>query len=281
MHGRLPDFIIAGVEKTGSTSLHDYISQHPEVYMCTPKEPDFFLNDDYGKKVDTYCNLFQDASDHESLGEASVSYFYDPETADRINQILPDAKIIVTLRHPAERAYSHFNMLLDRGVVSKSSYDAVVRKAIQESSFDNTGIPTSRYFNSLREYKKIFEERLLVLIYRDYKLNTQKTMETIFYHIGVDASFKPDTQYNLNKTKRPKYALLNNFIWQGSVPKDLFKKIVPNGVISATRNIIRNLNKEPIPPLSDEARTLIISHLIEDIEQTEALLNRDLSHWKE
>jgi len=280
MEKQLPNFIIAGVEKTGSTSLYHYVNQHPEVYMCTPKEPDFFLREDFEDRLDTYRHLFREARSFEALGEASVSYFHNPKTAIRIDQILPGAKIIVVLRHPAERAYSHYNMLLDRGVVPKRPYHRVIKEAIHEASFYNTGLPTSKYSRSLNIYQSTFKDRLMVIIYSEYKSKPIHTMIKIFRHIGVDDSFTPETSRNLNVTRRPRYPFLNKLIWQKSTLKKLFKYIAPNTITGPIRNLIRNTNNEPIPPLSPEARTLIIDHLIDDIEQTESLLDRDLSHWK-
>jgi len=281
LHIMLPTFIIAGAEKTGSTSLYNYLRQHPDVFMSTPKEPDFFLNEDYKKNIESYLQLFANAGNCKALGEASVSYFNKPQTAYRIKEALSNPQVILVLRHPAERAYSHYNMLVDHGVVPNRSYHEVVQSALKEGNLCNTGIPTSSYAPSLRVYKEQFQGCLLTLLYRDFKSNPISTCRRIFNHIDVDDQFAPDVSNKSNVSSRPRSSFLHLLMREQWALKALIKQAVPANLLNYVRKSVREVNSKEIPPLHQETRRMIIEHLRGDIEETESLVGYSLAHWKE
>ena len=108
---RLPDFIIIGAAKAGTTTLHHYLDLNPQIYMSSPKEPCFFSDDEiYVKGVDWYSSLFSSAKPDQACGEASTRYSPYPqytEAAPRMAELLPHVKLIYIMRHPVDRAYSH------------------------------------------------------------------------------------------------------------------------------------------------------------------------------
>lgn len=277
----LPNFIIAGAAKTGSTSLYNYISQHPDIFMSTPKEPDFFIKKDYKKNIISYKQLFKNTQNCKAVGEASVGYFNKPQTACRIKKTLSNPRIIIILRDPAERAYSHYNMLVDHGVVPKGSYHEVVQAAIERGDLHNTGIPTSRYASCLRVYEEQFQEDLLTLLYRDFKTEPIRTCKRIFSHLDVDDRFTPDISAKANVSRRPRFSFLHSLMREQWPLKGFIKKVIPTSLLTSARKSVRDVNSEEIPRLRQETRRMIIAHLRRDIEETESLLGYDLSHWKE
>ena len=114
----LPNLFIVGAAKSGTTSLHNYLNQHPDVFMCTPKEPHFLINNEIGKDrisigvsdKNKYLNLFLKGKKKQYRGESSVMYLMYPDIViPKINQQYgEDCKIIIMLRNPIERAYSGF-----------------------------------------------------------------------------------------------------------------------------------------------------------------------------
>ena len=112
MNSKIPDFIIIGAAKSGTTSLYKYLCRHPQIFMCTPKEPDFFSIDaNYFKGIDWYYSLFNEASPTQVCGEASTTYsrwHQHPKAAERIYQSLGQVKLIYIMRHPVDRAYSFY-----------------------------------------------------------------------------------------------------------------------------------------------------------------------------
>ena len=107
-----PDFIIIGAAKSGTTTLYQYLCRHPQIYMSTPKEPDFFsLDMNYHKGIEWYESLFDGAKPEQICGEASTTYsrwHQHPKAAERISQYLPKVKLIYIMRHPVDRAYSFY-----------------------------------------------------------------------------------------------------------------------------------------------------------------------------
>ncbi|MGQ9662575.1 MAG: sulfotransferase domain-containing protein [Kiritimatiellia bacterium] len=106
----LPNFLIVGAPKAGTTSLFDYLGQHPEVYTPPVKEPCFFSSGlpAFTHDLAEYEALFAGQTTQTAIGEASTTYLYDPDAARRIHDLLPEARIIIMLRNPAERAYSEW-----------------------------------------------------------------------------------------------------------------------------------------------------------------------------
>jgi hypothetical protein len=129
----MPNFFIVGAAKAGTSSLYQYLRQHSQVYLSYPvKEPNFFAFDgeiikfnglhtqaetlpDSLTSLVAYEELFKDSMNYPARGEASTLYLYCPGTAERIRSLVPDAKLIVVLRQPADRAYSHYIMMVRSG----------------------------------------------------------------------------------------------------------------------------------------------------------------------
>ena len=117
----LPNFIVIGAAKCGTTSLVHYLAQHPQVFMSAEKEPRFFAPEFFTKyisgpirkgtirnemEVKEYEGLFDDVTTEKAIGEASTEYIFFPETPKRIKKLLPDVKLIAILRNPSDRAFS-------------------------------------------------------------------------------------------------------------------------------------------------------------------------------
>ena len=124
---RWPNFFIVGADKAGSSSLYSYLKEIPEIFMSPIKEPNYFsvktisqnglLNTIRDKKK--YLALFKNVKDEKIFGEASSSYLADPEAPNLIHQVSPRAKILISLRDPAERIFSHY--LMSRRLGKKKS----------------------------------------------------------------------------------------------------------------------------------------------------------------
>src|SRR4051794_39226328 len=110
--GRLPTFYIVGAMKSGTSALHQAVAAHPAVFMSTPKELHFFVEDrNWSRGVEWYADQFAAANGASAVGEASVTYTQMPfraGVAERIAQLTPNARIIYLVRHPVERMLSHY-----------------------------------------------------------------------------------------------------------------------------------------------------------------------------
>jgi len=275
----LPTFLIAGVPKSGSTSLYHYLRQHPDIFMPEKKEPNFFIEDGPIQTLSEYEALFADVTEP-VRGEASVGYMNDPMSPERIATLLPEVQILIVLRDPAERAYSHYNMLVEHGVRHPGVYNNVLRRADEHGDYEFTGVPVSHYAAGLRAFQTAFGENVHVHLYEDYKADPVGTVRKIFAQIGADSSFVPDVERKYNRTHRPKSGLLQRLMRRSNPLKAAAKAILPTGLRSRMRGAIASANRTDVPPLDASTRKVLIDLLRSDIEETESLIGRDLSHWK-
>src|SRR3954468_6264414 len=161
----LPNFLIVGAPKCGTTSLYQYLGQHPEVYMSRLKEPRYFPSfglvpgTDLVRTRAEYEQLFDGATTERAIGEATPNYLHAPQAAERIVAELPDAKIIVSLRNPADRAYSSYLGRGRRGVEKRPVQDAVQP--------GNYFFDASLYSDALARYFAVFGRRRVKVVLFD------------------------------------------------------------------------------------------------------------------
>lgn len=289
----LPNFFIIGAPKAGTTTLYNYLKQHPQVYMCSIKEPHFFS---YGcdKKPTTklsfvsnwedYQTLFQKVSKQTAIGEASTSYFYHPRAAERIHHYLPNAQLIAILRNPAESTYSKF--LMDyRWQFDIHSQRDPLEDFIQAIEQSPTIKESGLYYKKLQGYLSLFKKnKLKVCLFEDLKKAPNVLLQDIFKFLEIDENFCVNKSISVYNTGGiPKNRIVYNFLnklrktfnttLSPFVPEN-FQKPIYNFYFSL-RNL--NLTKPPLLPL--ERRQQLIKIYREDILQLQDFLQRDLSSW--
>lgn len=206
----LPDFLIAGVPKAGTTALHAALVQHPDLFLPSRKEPKFFLTDGpppttggpgdvqtYQEHVwrrDRYEALFAPAPAHARLGEATPFYLYDHGAHERIAKLLPQARLILLLRDPVDRAHSNWTHLWNAGLEPEPDFVTAchaepARRAAGWADFWHY-INLGRYGEQLAHlYTLIDRERVLVLRYRDLKDEPAATLDRVCEFLGVRTGF--------------------------------------------------------------------------------------------
>ena len=152
----LPNFLIIGAAKSGTTSLYSYLNQHPQVYFSPFKEPRFFalegkevnyqgpsqvVNQKAINTIDEYEKLFAGVTDEVAIGEASTLYLYSPEAPAKIKQYIPQVKLIAILRNPIDRAYS--------------GYCHLVRDGYESNRADDIGNSSKEFYAFLREVREL------------------------------------------------------------------------------------------------------------------------------
>ena len=181
----LPNVLIVGAAKCGTTSLHEYLDRHPEVAMSHEKELDFFVEEkSWSRGVDWYASQFADAS---VRGESSPSYTVFPRyrgVPERIRHVVPEAKLIYLVRDPIDRIVSHF------------LHRQVVRPGAIEDAFADAGrreglVAPSRYWLQLERYLEHFaHEQILVVDSDDLRARRDETLARVFGFLGVDPQFR-------------------------------------------------------------------------------------------
>lgn len=301
----MPNFLIIGAMKSGTTALYYHLEQHPEIYMSPVKEPNFFAcegertmtrlpGDPIGVSrasvtdVESYRELFAKASGEKALGEASHSSLYSPKAPTNIQRHIPGAKMIVILRNPAERAYSHFLHSVRTGVEHTTDF---ARALEEEHSGEREGrhlqdyVGWGLYHAQLQRYYEMFEaSNIRVYLHEDLKDAPRETVRDVFRFLEVDDAFVPDTSLKRNISGDPRNRVLDRLL-RGQHPlKSALKLRLPARMrwrASEVVDALKTRNLALPPPMPPEARHHLVEVYREDIGRLQALIGRDLSAWVE
>jgi hypothetical protein len=300
----LPDFLIVGAPKAGTTALHAALAAHPGLYMTAIKEPKFFLTDgpppDKGGPGDalTYREHVWRRTDYEALfaaappgalaGESTPLYLYDRGAVDRIRALIPDAKLIVILRDPVERAHSNWTHLWSAGLEPVGDF---LTACGQEDRRVAAGwapfwhyTRLGRYGEQLEYLFKVFpREQVLVFRYRDLVDRPAVTLDRICAFLGVETGVVTEIPRQ-NVTAHPESTLAHRALSTLARAGDAAGRVLP-GVAGAavTRRLERFLQRggRERQPLSWEQRQAILPVFTSDIRLLERVLGEDFGDWLE
>ncbi len=285
-----PDFFIVGSPKAGTTALYAYLANHPQVCMSTDKEPNYFSNEQikaqglYYKKKNPeteaeYLRLFQPEAGNLICGEASVSYLYYPGVAEKIRQFNPKAKIIISLRDPVKRAFSHYLMDYSLGLV-KESFDKIVFEGAAHEKlklYYQQYVLLSQYAAQVARYLQVFpKEQVLFFIHDDLVSRPEQEMERLSGFLGIDYRHATGSLEQKNVTIAAKSPLLR-WLYQN----DLFRKFLALLLNENTRGRIKSklFSKNNLPELSPGAREFLSALYSPEIPQLEQITGKSLRHW--
>lgn len=296
---RIPDFFIVGAAKSGTTSLWYYLGQHPQIFMTKDigeKELGFFC-DHYGlSNIDQYLNFFKGAKKDQLIGEACHAYLSSPESPELIYNANPNAKIIVILRNPVDRAYSLYSWMVNHGYEHASTFEKALklekkRKVKFELESKKSAPIYFRnyyYFESglfedqIKRYLKIFPRKSIqILTFDEFVENPSGILNRIQKFLGVEKNNKFDLEPQ-NETFNIKSSLLQYFL-RCIFPIYATRFRVPNRIYNKLSNVLNQYNlshKKRGKMLSATRERLAIAYL-RDIEKLELMLSKDLSKWKQ
>ena len=210
-----PNFFIVGAPRAGTTSLYEYLKDIDGIYMSTIKQPNYFsvsvsdkilLQRPFRKKNE-YLKLFQDVKDEVAIGEATPSYLWDPQSPKLIHQVIPDAKIIIILRDPIERAFSHYLLTVRFGQETGTFSDAIKKALKAKPDFSGAIIEAGFYGQQVTRYLECFEKKKIkIIIFEEFIKNIKSTMKEIleFLEVSVpitDSFKKIHNQYTVPTNK--------------------------------------------------------------------------------
>jgi hypothetical protein len=298
----MPDFLVIGAPKAGTTALHAALSGHPGLYMSAIKEPKFFLTDGppptKGGPGDTltyrehvwrrgeYEALFDPAPPGTLRGESTPLYLYDAAAMGRIRQAIPDARLIVIVRDPVERAHSNWTHLWSAGLEPIGDF---VRACAEEerriaagwaSFWHYTGV--GRYGEQLERAFSLFpREQILVLRYRRLVDEPAQTLDQICAFLGVQAGLLTEIPRQ-NVTSHPEPTPTHRAVSLAQRAGSAVGSWVP-GLTAATltapleRYLQRHSRERQ--PLSWEQRQALLPRFEPDIERLERVLGEDFRDW--
>ena len=289
-----PNLLIVGAAKCGTTSLYNYLGQHPSVYFPLIKEPRFFLKD-YISRIskkdphykdiisssidneEKYFRLFNTEISYKIYGEASVHYLYNyKETIPNIKKYLNDPYIIIILREPVERAVSNW------------AYNGADTRDF-EFSFNNELENVKKQYNSFWYYRSqgmYFQQiksfflnftNVKIIIFEEFVKDPQKTMDNLCNFLELETfKFNFDERFNISSTLIPKNKLIYNLYRYKRLRRLIIKSI--NSINRMNFNNKMILTKKNL--VDSKILKEFKKYYQEDISKLEALLNYDLKRWK-
>lgn len=303
MSESLPNFLIVGAAKAATTSIHDYLKQHPDVFMTELKEPCFFTfyNEPpptfttdrkvrFVHDITEYKNLFKESSiSHKVKGESSTPYmFFYKKTVENLKKILPntrDLKILIVLRNPIDRAYSQYMMKV-RDVVEDLSFEEAIKqeknRIKSNAHFDFFYLKRGLYFNQVKHYMDNFEN-VKVVFYDDFKRDKDSFFSDILEFLALDyMEFQTIKKKNVSGVPRVKF--LNDFILSNLKVKRAIFHYLPDSIrhkINKVKKAIFELNIAKPPKMRTKTRENLKEFYKEDVTKLSRLLKKDLSYWFE
>ncbi len=286
----LPNFIIVGAPKAGTTSLCHYLSEHPLVFMSDPKEINFFSKEEIenqgvyckefkAKNIAEYEDLFASVTDEKAVGEGSVSYLFYPKVAQKIKDALPNVKIVILLRDPISRGFSHYLMDYRLGLVNVP-YDEIVNKKSSHKNGDlyyQQYVELGLYYKQVKRYLDYFgRKQVKVYLQEDLCRDIKGVLLDLYDFFGINKSFLPNADKQHNAFLMPKNRLIHK-LYSFYMIRNFLSELLPNWLKEILLSTFFERSKKP--ELSESTREYLRKFYLPDIQKLEILIHRDLSHW--
>lgn len=309
---KLPNFFVVGAAKSGTTSLYEYMKMHPQIYMAPIKETHHFstdidnskfrpnyarsLNKDLSKFLETdmqegifhafvkerdqYDKLFKNVKDEKAIGEITNSYLYSQEAARNIFTRFPDAKVIMMLRNPIDRAFSHYLMDLRIGYETGDFMTALKKDMARDPKgwgISNLYVEIGMYAEQVKRFIEIFPERQRrIYLFDDFKKDAGAVVKDMFTFLGVDPNVDIDYSQKFNPSFIPKNKLIGKLNTQKKI-KDWLKGVLPKSVKSKFKKTF--YTDKDLPRITPAERKFLADIFRNDVMKLGKVLNRDLSKW--
>lgn len=299
----MPNFLLIGAQKAGTTALNYYLKEHPQIYMSPIKEPGFFdfegqkpnfagpgdreLYDHVSTDIESYRQLFQGVSDEIAIGEATTWYLYSSKAPERIKQYIPDAKLIVILRNPVDRAYSAFMHAIRDSRESITDFARALEEEETRISQNWEYIwhykQMGFYSVQLKRYFDLFDRnQIKVFLYEDLKDNPDALVQDICQFLNVDETLISGSLPRRNVSGLPKNKFLDFFLEKQNAQwiKKPFKLFLSSKIRENIVVTLKNKNRTK-PSISPAVKIQLTKVYREDILRLQELIEQDLSSWLE
>lgn len=286
--GTAPTFMIPGVSKAGTTSLHHYLATHDDVYMSTPKELHFFEREEnYRRGLDYYESLFDGWTGEPVVGESSPPYWYHGKTYDdgayrwapdddaptRIHEAYPEMKFVISLRNPVTRAYSQYwknvRQAKERAETLQAAVESELSGERDRTETPNCWVYANRYAVHLEEWFELFDrDQVRFVVLEEWKNDVEGTLNDICRFLGIEPKSAwegVDDRKNVAKTPRNR--------WVNHVYHDYLER-------TGIGELVYYLNlRRGYPEMPADTERLLYEVFAEDIAYVEDLLGRELPAW--
>jgi len=310
-----PNFFLVGAPKAGTTSLYRYLDQHPEIYMSPIKEPHYFADEIREENFDghmramaaqrnkalrqylegsvtekfsggpisdwrDYLKLFRAAEQEKAVGEASTCYLWSRTAPSHIAAAFPNARIIIVLRDPAERAFSQYRHMLsfaEREIPFRAYLDAGIEERNTRIGETYPFLWFGLYAGQITRYLSHFaRENVHIAFYQEFVADPKAFVAAIYKFLGVDDAFRPDMSEHHMQAAVPQLYALNRGLKRSGVWA-LARSMSPPGL----RRRLRRLAYRPShsAAMASGERARLVEFYREDIQRLSLIVQRDLSCW--
>jgi hypothetical protein len=267
----LPNFLVIGAPRSGTTWIDKNLREHPDVYMPKHKELHFF-DVHYERGLPYYESFFADWKQQRAVGEATPDYIHGQYTTRDIprliKQHLPDVKLIASLRNPVDRAYSRFWN-------SKAKYEQNIGLSFEEKLRQKPEFIREGFYGAqLQRFFELFpRERILVLLYDDMIEDPRGFMRRMYQFLDVDPDFVSGCEsHRVNAAAGKKYLARSQTMWLASRALSRIR-------LRSLAERVRKANATPLPQMNPGTRRMLHDIYAGEIRQLQELIGRDLSRW--
>jgi hypothetical protein len=315
---KLPNFFIVGAPKAATTFLYACLDQHPQVYMSPLKEPNYFaaemrpenfaaadrarsarhmreldayLSGDmrekrlfggYVSSWEDYLKLFRNASDQIAIGEASPTYLWSKTAARNIAAHVPRARIIISLRNPVERAFSHYLHQLTDGVTNRTfrqEIEAAQRAEARPGGLEKGLLEFGHYCGQIKRYQSEFPRaQIHICLYEDLQRSPAALLHSLLIFLGVDPGIQVNVSQRQNEPRIPKLGGVVYFLKRTQLWSHL-RGLVPQPLAPRLRSLLFYPRASLLMNPAD--RAFLIDYYREEVKDLSELLERDLTPWLE
>lgn len=281
-----PNFFIVGAAKSGTTSIAEYLAKHPDVHMSPIKETNYFTwkqiasqslyyNEEWIKTNTDYSKLFA-VGNKKIYAEASVSYLFYDGIAEELYQYNPKAKILIILRNPVERAFSHYLMDFRLGKV-RVSLEEILKNGENNFQLERQQIlEYGLYYSQVLRYLNVFSKNQIhIEFFEDLKNDRNSLLKRICDFLKIDSNQLRYSSETYNAFQQSNNSMISKLYEIRSIRK-LAKKCSPNIV---KKLIFRYLftNKKPLMSLNE--KNFLLKYYYDDIQNLSKLLDKNLESW--
>lgn len=283
----LPNFMIIGQAKAGTSSLYNYLHDHPDIFMSPIKETRFFAFDQSNpqhlaraqwqfpiKTMEEYTLLFTNSSNAPAIGEASPVYFHSQVACARIRDTIPDVRLIASLRNPADRIYSYYNMRVREGGETRPFI-----QAFREGQKRYSANAQLTYAHLKRYYDAFGASQLKLIDFERFRDNPTDTLREVFEFLNIETDIALDTSAIHSRGGIPRSKLVESTIRsfnRNKALKTVIREIVPSRKLRGMIKSVHHRKPEPLPPAH---RQEVNQFYREDTLRLQKLTDFDLRSW--
>ena len=278
--GIWPNFFIVGAPRAGTTSLYEYLKNCENVFMSPIKETYFFSPNINMKLIlskpvknqKDYQKLFHNVKTEKAIGEATPSYLWDPDSAKLIHEKIPNARIIIILRNPIDRAFSHYLWLVSLGKENLSFSEAIKKSLSAKPDFSGRIIDGGMYYNQIKRYYDEFDKKQIkIIIFEEFSKDPKRIIEDVLRFLDVDSN-PPEIFETFNSYVEPRGKLAKSMI-QNKFLQKIGTRLPQNLASQATKILDKKATK---PNISKSDIQTLKKIYFEDIKELENILNRKI-----